>query len=189
MSFNVLVIPEDFTKDQGILKPLIKRMLERAEKPTAKVRVCQNPRLAGLGQALNKERIADLVASYPTTDLFVLCVDRDGDPNRRQRLDNIETFIWQKHGKPLLAEHAWQEAEVWVLAGLDLLGGWSWSEIRHDPNPKERYYLPYAEREGLLKTPDQGRSELMKRAISRYNRIHQICPEDIQALQARMETL
>lgn len=42
MSFNVLVIPEDFTKDEHILKPLVERILEECgRKPT--VEVCRDP--------------------------------------------------------------------------------------------------------------------------------------------------
>jgi len=49
---NVLVIPEDFVKDQCILKPIIVAML-KARGKIAKVIVCQNPRLRGIDQALN----------------------------------------------------------------------------------------------------------------------------------------
>jgi hypothetical protein len=89
MSYNVLVIPEDFVKDEGTLKPIIAAMLAEVGKPRANVRVCKNPRLMGTGQALDKERIAGVVRMYPSVDLFLLCVDRDGVETRRQRLDNI----------------------------------------------------------------------------------------------------
>jgi hypothetical protein len=189
MSFNVLVIPEDFIKDQGILKPLIGKLLEKAGKAKASVRVCQNPRLAGIGQALNKARIAEVVTMYPMVDLFLLCVDRDGKETRRQRLDNIEQHVLTTCEKPLLAEQAWQEIEVWVLAGLDLPKDWSWKDIRAEIDPKETYYLPLAEQEGLIGRPDQGRSELTRRALSNLPRIRARCPEDIQALHKRIASL
>jgi hypothetical protein len=37
---NVLIIPEDFRKDQYIVKPLIRRMLAEIGKPNANLRVC-----------------------------------------------------------------------------------------------------------------------------------------------------
>ena len=46
MSFNVLVIPEDFTKDEHILKPLVDRIVrDCGRKP--QVQVCRNPNFQG----------------------------------------------------------------------------------------------------------------------------------------------
>lgn len=47
---NVLVIPEDFVKDQYVLKPIISAMLRELVNKTAKVRVCQDPRLTALAR-------------------------------------------------------------------------------------------------------------------------------------------
>lgn len=91
MSVRVLVIPEDFRKDQYILAPIFRRLLRVLGRQSAKVSVCQDPRLGGIGEALKYERLAEIVARYRgMVDLFVLCVDRDGDRNRRARLDNLE---------------------------------------------------------------------------------------------------
>ena len=56
---RVLVIPEDFrkglsrgTRDQYILKPIISAMMSAVGKPRAKVQVCQEPLLGGVGEAL-----------------------------------------------------------------------------------------------------------------------------------------
>jgi hypothetical protein len=188
MSYNVLVIPEDFRKDQGILKPIVSAMLAAAGRPRANVRVCQNPRLGGTGQALKKERIAEVVQMYPMINLFLLCVDRDGQSGRRQQLDNIESYIRSECDRVLLAENAWQEIEVWVLAGLtDLPADWAWTDIRADANPKEVYYLPIACRKGLEMEPDEGRGILARQAAANYQRIHQLCAEDIQTLQRRVQ--
>ncbi|MCP4692274.1 MAG: hypothetical protein GY859_29790 [Desulfobacterales bacterium] len=46
---NVLVIPEDFRKDQYMLKPIIDAMMSRAG-GVAKVRVCQDPLLNEPGE-------------------------------------------------------------------------------------------------------------------------------------------
>lgn len=190
MSYNVLVIPEDFRKDQGILKPLISAMMTAVGKPRAIVRVCQNPRLGGTGQALDKKRIAEVVLKYPMVDLFLLCVDRDGQSTRRQRLDNIEAYIQNDCQRVLLAENAWQEVEVWVLAGLSALPTeWTWSDIRNEVNLKEVYYLPTARKHGLEMEPDQGRSTLMRQAAANYQRIYQLCGEDIQPLQRRIQDI
>ena len=76
---NVLVIPEDFRKDQYILKPLFRRLFQDLGRPSARVAVCQDPLLGGIGEALKSERLVEIVERYDgMTDLFILCVDRDG---------------------------------------------------------------------------------------------------------------
>ncbi len=64
MSFNVLVIPEDFRKDQHILKPVVQAILSAAGKPNATLRVCQNPLLGGTGQALESR-----IRGFPSQSL------------------------------------------------------------------------------------------------------------------------
>lgn len=77
---TVLVVPEDFRKDQFILKPLLSRLLASLGKPRATVRVCQDPLLGGVGEALKSERIAEIVDRYGgRVQVILLCIDRDGD--------------------------------------------------------------------------------------------------------------
>ena len=186
----VLVIPEDFRKDQYMLKPIVEAMLAWLNKPRSKVRVLTDPLLGGVEEALKQKRIKTIVERYKgMVDLFLLCVDRDGNADRRTRLDNIERAINNQlpTGKMLLAEHAWQEIEVWVLAGIDLPSDWSWRTIRDEPNPKEKYFRPIAEQRGLLAEPGEGRKTLGLEAAQRYSqRVRQKCQEDIQALEARI---
>ncbi len=185
---NVLVIPEDFRKDQYILKPLVEAMM-KARGKVAKVRVCQDPRLGGIDQALNWEQLAEIIDRYSyRVELFLLCVDRDGNPTRRQRLDQLEQEAASMlyGGKQFLAENAWQEIEVWILAGHELPGDWGWQEIREEVNPKERYFLPFAQQRGLLDEPGEGRKTLAKEAAGRYVRIRQLCPE-VDTLEQRIQ--
>ena len=58
---TVLVVPEDFRKDQFVLKPLLSKLLASLGKPHATVRVCQDPRPGGVGEALKPERVAEIV--------------------------------------------------------------------------------------------------------------------------------
>ena len=89
---KVLIIPEDVPNDQHILKPLFERLLASMGR-RAKVRVSQE-RLRGVDQALNAERIAEIVDRYRgEVRVIVLCVDRDGEVDRRLRLANIEREI------------------------------------------------------------------------------------------------
>lgn len=45
---NILIIPEDFRKDQYILGPVVQKMVEAIDKPRAKVRMCLDPLLGGV---------------------------------------------------------------------------------------------------------------------------------------------
>jgi hypothetical protein len=187
---NVLIIPEDFRKDQYMLKPLISAMMVRKGKPTAKVRVCQDPRLGGIDQALRWERIEEIIDRYKgMVNLFLLCVDRDGNQGRREVLDRMEQSaakILLPIGKFFLAENAWQEIEVWVLAGHQQLpSDWSWEEIRSEHHPKEKYFLPFAKAQNLSDEPGEGRKTLAQDAARNYNRIRTLCPE-IAELEKRI---
>lgn len=186
---NVLVIPEDFRKDQYILKPIVEAMLAQAGKPRARVRVLTDPLLGGISQALNKERIREIVDRYRgMTHLFLLCVDRDGNAGRREALDELERFAASllPGGRFFLAENAWQELEVWALAGIDLPAEWKWSEVRTEIHPKERFFEPIARERGLHEEPGGGRKTIALEAARRYSRIRQLCPEDICSLETRI---
>ena len=89
-------------------------------------------------------------------------------------------------GRAFLAENAWQEVEVWLLMGHDLLPKWDWKKIREETHPKETYYLPFAESRGVLDLPGEGRDKLAREAASRYDRIRGRCKEDIQRLEDRI---
>lgn len=183
---NVLVIPEDFRKDQYVLKPLFERLLASFGKKRARVRVCQDPLLGGVGEALKRERIAEIVARYEgMTQIFVLCVDRDGDEGRRRRLDRLEEEFGD--GRAFVAENAWEELETWVLAGIDLPGDWRWADVRAEIHVKERYFEVLARNRGVADGPGGGRKALGEEAARRIPRIRQRCVEDFDRLSRRLE--
>jgi len=57
---NVLVIPEDFRKDQYMLRPIVQAMMQSLGASTARVEVCRDPLLRGISQALRWEQIRQL---------------------------------------------------------------------------------------------------------------------------------
>lgn len=185
---NVLIIPEDFRKDQYVLKPIMEALLDAAGKPRANVRVCMDPLLGGIAQATNWDRIEEIIDRYRgMVHLFILAVDRDGIEARRSVLDGIEQRAAARlQQQRLFAEHAWQEIEVWAIAGHDLPAGWSWSAIRADPHPKERYFEPLAASRGLDKEPGGGRKTLAIEAARNYKRIRERCREDLGVLEMRL---
>jgi len=184
---KVLIIPEDFRKDQFILKPLFERMFAEFGLPQTKVVVCMNPLLQGVAEALNVSRISEVIARYPMVDIFVFCVDRDGVSGRQQRLDQLEQTF--SKDRSFLAANAWEELETWVLAGLELPKNWIWSEIRSEISVKEKYFEELARSRRVADGPGGGRKALGEEAARRLAAIRQKCPEDFNNLFNRLLAL
>ena len=186
---NVLVIPEDFRKDQYLLEPLFKRLFVSLGKKSVRVRVCRDPLLGGIGEALKFARIQEVIRQHSgMTDLFILCVDRDGVQGRRSRLDRIEAKFG--NDRAFLAENAWEEIETWTLAGLKLPRDWNWVDVRAEVHVKERYFDVLARDRGVADGPGGGRKVLGEKAagnVRRIRTIRQKCPEDFDALARRIE--
>ena len=183
---NVLIIPEDFRYDQHILKPLFSRLLQSIGRRRVHVAVCRDPVLGGVSEALKSERVEEIVRKHGgMTDIFILCIDRDGNTNRRQILDRLESEF--DNGQTFLAENAWEELETWVLAGLKLPGNWRWANVRAEVDVKERYFEPLVAERNLANAPGDGRKPLAEEASRRIRTIRQKCPEDFDALAQRLE--
>jgi len=192
MSFKVLVIPEDFTKDEHILKPLVERILAECGR-TSQILVCRDPNFQGVSAALNIELLrTKVVARYPMVDLFILFIDRDGNDGRKVRTDHIEITLSGElagKGRYFLAEVAWQEIEIFILAGHKLPTAWNWQEIRGDPDVKNTFFRQLVALRGTAKQPHDGRKKLMAEAIGNWQRIKSRCPEDVGALIERISAL
>jgi len=191
MSFKVLVIPEDFTKDEHILKPLVEKVLSDAGRAKAIVEVCRNPNFQGISECLKVARLRDeVVQRYPMVDLFLLFVDRDGKESRGTALTHVADEL-EPHlgGRTFLTEMARQEMEIFPVAGHVLSEGWNWNEIRNDENVKNTWFAELAEREGAAHLPHQGRKKLMAAAMKNWNRICQRCPEETTQLANRIKKL
>ena len=184
---NVLIIPEDLRKDQYILKPLFSRLFEAIGRPRVHVEICRAPLLSGVGEALKSERIAEIVSKHGgMTDIFILCIDRDSDTNRRRRLDRLEAEF--STCRTFLAENAWEEVETWVLAGLRLPGEWRWADVRAEVSVKERYFEPLAVQRGVANALGGGRKALGEEAARNIPAIRRKCREDFDTLAQRLET-
>ncbi len=183
-----LVIPEDFRKDQYILLPIIQNLLASLGFANPKVKVCRDPLMGGVTEALKKERLAEVFERYEgMIDVYILCVDRDADSKRRARLHELETHF---HGHAsLIASDAWEELETWLLAGVELPTDWAWRDVRTARDVKERYFEPLARDKGLSSEPGGGRRTLGRHASARIQRIRQLCIEDFDVLARRLEAL
>ncbi|MBO1349278.1 MAG: hypothetical protein EBE86_018665 [Hormoscilla sp. GUM202] len=177
---RVLIITEDFRNDQYILQPIIMAMMKAVGKPKTQVEICRDPLLGGVTEALKWERIEEIIdGNRGQVDIFLLCVDRDGREGRKMALDRIEEQAANilAPDELFLAANAWQEIEVWVLAGHNLPADWNWQAIRNKVNPKETYFLPFAEQRNAINQIGEGRKLLASEAARRYNRLRQLCPE------------
>jgi hypothetical protein len=166
-------------------------MLAALGKPRAKVEVCLDPLLGGISRAMDAGELAQIVKDRPMVDLFLLLVDRDGEAGRRLGLDHLEAALLpkvHKAGGAFLGENAWQEVEVWTIAGHPLLPHWRWNDIRAERDSKEAYFEPSAKTHGLHGEDDGGRKRLSLNAARNYRRIHRLCKEDIQVLHERVKT-
>ena len=93
MSLNVLVVPEDFTKDEHILKPLVEKVVEECGRKAC-VRVCRDPNFQGVEAALDLDRLRiEVVGRYPMVHWFLLIVDRDGKAGREDAAARIEAEL------------------------------------------------------------------------------------------------
>lgn len=180
---RVLLIPEDFRNDQYVLKPIFERLYCDFGRPSLRVEVCLDPLLGGVAEAMKSERLRAIVEQDPTTDIFILCIDRDGDAGRRQRLTQIE----DEFGAGFFAENAWEEIETWLLAGVELPTDWKWQDVRAEVHVKERCFEPLSAQRGLSNAPGGGRRDLGREAARRINAIRQKCPEDYDFLARRLE--
>ena len=182
---KVLVIPEDFRNDQFMLKPLFNRLYRLLGRRAARVQICNDPLLGGVSEALKVERLCEIVEQYPMYDVFILCVDRDCNPHRRKRLDELEEIF----GTQFIAVDAWEELETWILAGLDLPREWNWSDVRKECDVKEHYFEPLTDQMGVSDGLGGGREILGEKASRRINAIRLKCPEDFDALARRLDNL
>ncbi len=161
---RVIVIPEGVQYDHLILRPIFSAMFRHLGKRNAKIDI-HSPEVRGFDAVRRIDYILTTIADFPTADLFILCVDRDGDPHRREALNDLESKISKVLPAPrlFLAEHAWQEVEVWALAGID------W-RLKPEAGPgtrsvmsgtrRRRFSEPIARERNLFNLPGQGRKEL-----------------------------
>ncbi len=174
---KVLLVPEDQTHDQYILKPVIEALFADLEF-RARVSVLPDPRLHGDSEALDPEVIRGIVRDNPMEDLFLLLVDRDCDRNHAEAR---AAAIQKEHATKLICCLAIQEIEVWMLAlHADSLDA-PLSEIRRHCDPKERWAEPLLKYLGT-DGPGAGRKKAMRALQGQWHSLRDRCTE-LKSLQ------
>jgi hypothetical protein len=169
---KVLVIPEDPKLDQYILKPIVEQIFKDLGK-SPRVTVLPKPRLRGVAEALNPAILADIVSTYPMNDLFLVLVDRDGEPNR----PSVASAREGEHPGRLFVCLAIEEVEVWMLAVHSDTLGTRWQDIRNEVHPKERFAEPFLRERAPKLDLGGGRAWAMQDLGRHWSGVLQRCDE------------
>jgi hypothetical protein len=181
---KVLVIPEDPTHDQYILKPVVERVFKDLGCP-ARVTVLPDPHLGSVSQALDRQILATIMnmKRYRIMDLFLLIVDRDCDLARQDKVD-ARCQEATTYGRTLLGCLAIEEVEVWALALHRERLPDGWSRVRQSCHPKEEYFEPLARQMGWLESPGRSRKEAMRAIAGNWSGLKTMCSEIQQLADA-----
>jgi hypothetical protein len=174
LSFDVLIVPEDFTYNGYILGPLVKRMLSECGRPNAIVIPPKGPQPRGYehAKALLRTRYLDL---YRHMNLLLFLPDADGK-ERSAEFRSLEDEA-DRQGVRLLCCAAKEEVEVWLLAGHRERLRQPWQAIRSDTSVKENVFQPFLHEHGNPKAAGGGRDVLMEQTLTGYRALLQLCPE------------
>ncbi len=179
---KVLVIPEDPTLDQYILKPIVERLFQDVGR-RARVDILFDPHLRGIDEALDPKMVERIIAENPMVDLFLVMVDRDCNRyGNEERADARE----QEHPGKLLACLAIQEVEVWMVALHRESFDVPWKDLRADCDPKERYAEPLLRQLSSPTAVGHGRKQAMRGIATRWNALVQRC-EEFARLRERLK--
>lgn len=189
---NVVFIPENPKYDRHILTPVLGAMMAWLNQPHATVEPARG-NLRGYDNLRRWGNIESIIDREPMADLFLVCVDRDGDEGRRDALDHLERKArakFEAEGYPekgFFAIAACQEVEVWALGGLrDHPAEWTWDDVRTDPDVKDTYFADHAQRRGVDERQFGGRKALGEESGSEYRTLRQKCPE-LRHLEHRIQ--
>lgn len=167
-----MVVPEDPSLDQYILKPLVERLFADLGK-SVRIQVLSNPRLRGVDQALNRAKLAEVVETYPMIDLFLVLVDRDGQTGRHAEAMAREN----EHPNRLFVCLAIEEVEVWMLAIHRDVIGHNWTNVRAEHHPKERFAHPFLAEHAPKLDLGGGRAWAMRPLGQKWKGVLDVCPE------------
>ena len=182
---RVLIIPEDPTNDQYVLKPIVSAIFDHLGRK-ARVTVLPNPRLRSVNQALDSKILEGIIASYPQEYLFLLLLDNDCEKTRIEKITAREQ-AFSNAKKILLGGLAVEEVEIWALAFYDGPLPHSWQEMRRECHPKEAFFEPLVAQLELQNTVGRGRKRLMSEFTAKeHARLLRLCPE-VAELQERIK--
>lgn len=180
MSIKVSLACEDHTLDQYVVRPLLKALLARLGRPTARVHVITNPRIRGFENL--KAQACSILETYgPISNLIIFAVDADGQDGLQARPDRKLQFSEYISRCPnadkSLVVVARQELEVWALWGSRARLPANWSDVREERDPKERFFHPLITSADRT-VPGYGRQRLITSSLNEgWDSLCAGCPE------------
>jgi tRNA nucleotidyltransferase (CCA-adding enzyme) len=191
---NVLVIPENEKYDRHMLKPIMERMITSWLDLNATIDVMNRLPLEGISDVTASESLQAVIDQYEMVDLFILCIDQDDrtDDAVVDQIEDIEDEMREllrernRPGDAFFAVVARREIEAWILVGCEEPGDWTYTDVRREPQVKERYFEPYAEQRGVDEGQFGGRGPLGEEAARNYRTIRQHC-EELQELEQKIQ--
>jgi hypothetical protein len=173
---KVVVICEDHTLDQYILKPVIEQIMTECGR-RVRIQFASDPPLRGIEQALQKATLTAVLRRYPMAQLFLLLVDRDcKEASRTTRLrSRIEQA--DKAGRKLFGCLAIEEVEVWALALHRSELPDRREAVRAHCHPKEAYFRPLVGQRGWDLSLGKGRRSAIADLRQKWDSLKALCPE------------
>ena len=169
----MLVIPEDPTLNGHILRPLAQALLADAGRPSARVKILENPRVRGYDDAVRAIRNV-LVEPYRWFDLWLFFPDADRGSN--EAMQNLETDLHAKDVS-LLCCPAEPEVEIYACVGFRGDMSVTWSDARKNPRMKEEVFQPLLDMHGDQRRVGQGRDLMIRKSLTNLRLLYQLCPE------------
>jgi tRNA nucleotidyltransferase (CCA-adding enzyme) len=150
--------------------------------------------LEGISDVTASESLQAVIDQYEMVDLFILCIDQDDrtDDAVVDQIEDIEDEMREllrernRPGDAFFAVVARREIEAWILVGCEEPGDWTYTDVRREPQVKERYFEPYAEQRGVDEGQFGGRGPLGEEAARNYRTIRQHC-EELQELEQKIQ--
>lgn len=175
---KILVIPEDPTNDQYILKPIVEQMVKRVG-ILGRVEVLRDPHLHSITQALDPKLLERIVHENKMIDLFLVLVDNDCDYFKAE--NKCKERQKQFPGK-LLYCLAVQEVEMWMMALHEEFAR-GWQSHRKECHPKENLCAPFLQKMQWDLGPGSGYKRAMRDLGPKFDRLLNFCPELHSLLQ------
>ena len=167
---KVLVVCEDPTHDQHVVKPIVERAMEELGF-TASVSVLDDPHLRGIAHLLAE--LPAIVADARMVQLLVVAIDNDCDRQRnRAKIENAAT-----QDPRIVTCCAMEEVETWMLALHRETLGAPWPDVRAHCDVKEAFAVPFLVRNGLQSGPGRGRKAAMRALRGNWRPLLNACPE------------
>ncbi|HLA85543.1 MAG TPA: hypothetical protein VJL29_12170 [Thermoguttaceae bacterium] len=182
---KVLIITEDHTLDQYIVKPIVRELFDELGRGHITVDVCCDPRIQGIHEATNSQVLAQVFDNYPQADLFLLIIDGDCLSSRDAILKRCLGHAKQSR-QHMFGCIAREEVEIWALAlHRDALPD-TWKTVRKNCHPKDAYFEPFSRNRNWTTSVGKGRKQAMKNLHANWQGLKSLCSE-LKTLQQEIK--